>query len=1236
MELQNLPEHIRLEDYQQQIYEGLKQIGEEMAIFYLDGIRTYQREMPTRPYLLAHIAREIECGLRDIFASDVKQKKDKCPACGREKEKSTHIDEICAVIQVDPKNEFAKNWHKLARKFHKYAHRQGPWRKPRGREEFDVLWVEFEKNILNRLVGGYLNLISLVDKLLDMVEPTEEVLGTLDNLLQNEARRYYFFKNLKHIKWFPFLKKYFSPEKAPSPQPAEEEGYFIIPQWNVLPYLEKISQQVTITDNEKYAEELLDIIKNVTEYHVKNDRRLDNYRTWWYFVKILLNIPNAKIIKYLKDNNIQIGKDWIKEWITSKFDSLLPASDISTKLLPKFLTENKEDIEIAEQIIDVITDIKEDYFEDEEETQRIGLFEGKKEPKTKVDSYWLIESFKKNADKIGKLCSDTLIFGLANKLKMILDREHNDYQVLIELDDNTYRITTTRIGEYNFKFSIERLHKKEIDNLKPEDRHFGVLKVAGETLHSFSKSNIQKKERFIRIIKEEIENNPSISVLKNYPELDKKLKSLYEGLYSDYSSIWYKSLSAGPDSGIHNAQELLVFILRDILFSKCAMDTFAGRVILDRFLSDEYQYPLFRRFVLLVVGAYWNEYKNLFWKFIKVVTEPFDESDYEVELYKLLQQNITKFTPDEKDRIKNLISKGPRWLPDEKERQKQYIARWKQKWYSAMQEDDYFLKLFEEQKTITGEEKIESPSEKVFIETRWGPGPSPLSKEEILKMNNVDLVKYLRKFKTQDRWKGPTEEGLAEVLRSAVKENPNKFVEELHLFLEVKYKYVYNILYGLEDAWKEKKSFNWGKLFNFSKEYITKENFLEEGKKEQGEDWHPYHIWIINVVADLIQEGTRSDSWAFPEDYFKQAEEIINILLDILEKLPKKEEITHRNFVTEALNTSYGRVIIAIILFSLRKAWVKDKKGIKKEIKWESTQYDNLLSKGIIEAFTLFGEYMPDFVYLNKPWVEQKIKEFESFYPDNIKWQAFMEGYLYGYRVYQDLYKLMRNHYIKAIDSDFGEERTENRLVQHITIGYLRGNESLESKESLFKKIIDKWNYTQLNEIVDFLWNQGRSMTEQDKETEEDKEIKERIIKFWEWTYEKRDIIKDRLKENYGKFLAALSKLTVLLDKIDDTNSKWLLLSAPYAGQSFDSTFFIEYLDKLANKDKRNIKYIADIFLEMLSKSTPTFREENIKSIVENIYQFGNKNKANTICNIYGSRGHEFLRPLYEKYNPIF
>jgi len=397
-ELEKLYENIKLADYQQRIYEGLKQIGGEIAAFYLDGIKIYQSKLTTKSYLLAHIAREIECGLRDIFASDVKQKKEKCPTCGREKRKNTHIDEICTVIQVDKKNEFAKNWHDLAEKFHKYAHRHGPWKDPRNQKEFDALWEEFEKYILYKLVGGYLNLISRVDRILTMQTLTEEVLGTLHNLLKNKAISNYFFKNLNHIEWFISLKEqnYFSPQNAPGPEEIEE-GTYRIPQWNVLPYLERVSEQVNIPGNEKYIGELLNIIRNVTQYHIEHNKKLDNYRTWWYFVKILVNIPANEIPPDIID--------LIPVWLDSKFEVTLPEIEISTKLLPKFLnSDNPEDIKKAEKIIEIITNIK--------------WVEGK--PKTVVSTYRLVQVFKKHGAEVGEKYSENIIFNIADKLKEIL------------------------------------------------------------------------------------------------------------------------------------------------------------------------------------------------------------------------------------------------------------------------------------------------------------------------------------------------------------------------------------------------------------------------------------------------------------------------------------------------------------------------------------------------------------------------------------------------------------------------------------------------------------------------------------------------------------------------------------------------------------------------------------------------------------------------------------------------
>ena len=53
---------------QREIYQNLKSIGPEIAAYYLDGIRILQRgDLETSASLLAHIAREIDGGLRDIL-----------------------------------------------------------------------------------------------------------------------------------------------------------------------------------------------------------------------------------------------------------------------------------------------------------------------------------------------------------------------------------------------------------------------------------------------------------------------------------------------------------------------------------------------------------------------------------------------------------------------------------------------------------------------------------------------------------------------------------------------------------------------------------------------------------------------------------------------------------------------------------------------------------------------------------------------------------------------------------------------------------------------------------------------------------------------------------------------------------------------------------------------------------------------------------------------------------------
>ena len=112
--------------------------------------------------------------------------------------------------------------------------------------------------------------------------------------------------------------------------------------------------------------------------------------------------------------------------------------------------------------------------------------------------------------------------------------------------------------------------------------------------------------------------------------------------------------------------------------------------------------------------------------------------------------------------------------------------------------------------------------------------------------------------------------------------------------------------------------------------------------------------------------------------------------------------------------------------------------------------------------------------------------------------------------------------------------------------------------------------------------------------------------------------------------------MAVFLEEIDEEKFKWLKLSAKYVHIDFNSPFFIESLNQLKSKGEQPISaiYIGKIFLVMLDTFTPDFEQEHIKAIIEYLYEVRDEQTtelSSKICNIYGKRGLDFLRDIYEK-----
>lgn len=326
---------VELSPIEQNIYYGLKSFGREISSFYLDAKNIlYNGQFESNAYLVAHLFREIEGGLRDIL-SPLSNKNDICAKNGHKISKMTHFEEICSILGVPETNDLANKWKSVAEKFPKYAHRTGGWNEPRRIKEIEKIFQEFDV-ILFKLVGNHLNLLNQMDKKLAISEPTDKFLLTLPNLLYDNSLKYYFFKELKSPEWF---------------LPLKEKGFFSPKQiygdaTSLVDYITRVGKHNSNQAQVKIIEELIQIINDCIDYRIlkiseENPHIVDSAILELCSYLPIEKIPN-KVIKIL-ESSIKAEPNF-SFVIMSSMDNFIP-----------YLLKNKND-ELFEEFIKVILD----------------------------------------------------------------------------------------------------------------------------------------------------------------------------------------------------------------------------------------------------------------------------------------------------------------------------------------------------------------------------------------------------------------------------------------------------------------------------------------------------------------------------------------------------------------------------------------------------------------------------------------------------------------------------------------------------------------------------------------------------------------------------------------------------------------------------------------------------------------------------------------------------------------
>ncbi|MEW5923509.1 MAG: hypothetical protein AB1746_05930 [Candidatus Zixiibacteriota bacterium] len=1044
-----------------------------------------------------------------------------------------------------------------------------------------------------------------------------------------------FFKKAEEFKWFYVLKErgYFEPEKNPPPRESEKkDGFFHIPFWSVLDYLDKLSKQSESNNYEIIAKELLNIIISISDFKNTEGKHTDNHHTWSSIVEILSNIPAALI----PDDIFR----YIPIWLDSRFDNMLTTSAIVQKLIPhiakSFQAENPNP-----RAIDQLSIILEGLFDYKWEDIDEG-FGKKREPILKADPYWILEAFSSEGyiNKLMKIEFYRPIKIVADKLADVLSLIQEPARPIVSYDNSNYEI----IMRFNEKNEI-LINICPSETADPYSKRDNLDEVLAKSVKEFNLKSIESERLFgdyrgfVYSFRNNLTDELGAGLARQFS--DEELLYSYHLLIDDHSWIWFKDLSNIDDRHRRKVHHVLMIVLADMVGAAAYVRPQDVTPLLQELCNPKYHGLIYRRVIFLAISKNWDILKSLF-------REIFGQSDsnlllsfnvFEPEIYVLFENIADKLTQTDAENLAKIIEKGKVIFDNGSEKDKERIQNeFRVKWFGALKKNAIIRKEYD--KYLKSVEDEYTPGFRQAT-TFFGHGDSPLEIEEILGMPPPKLADYLESYRSKDQWRGPNVNALADNIHAAAKEKPEHFVDKIDLFLDTRFLYIYEILFGLRDAWRENKNINWQKLLPFLTRYVDRKSFWNDELVVQDDEYKAKHGWIVGMIAWLIQDGTESDKHAIDM-------ELNGLIIELLKKLwvgLSKETIDDKfnldsRPVDFAVNSTIGKVLQASIYLSLRIARNRPENEKEEIVRWRpelKNIFIEAINKTYSEPFIFLGWMLPQITYLDKTFAEKARNDiFDS--KGEFVWKIFFCSYLFGSLSSPLYFRHMVDHYRWAINNPLTEWDTEELLMEHIGIGYLRGIKNFDLENGLTKDVFSVWNNVRIGYLLNFFVHQyhvGLKPT--------DKALNpyfDRIFNIWRLIYNKyKDISEANLTDMDKELLSKSAGLIVFITEIDKENYEWLSLAASYIHIHYNSHQLVEHLDRLKNSGVPKItsEYIGKLYLRMIENYKPDYDIEKIKSTLDFIYASGNKDLATDICEKYlaGDDGTRFLfvREIWKKYN---
>ena len=559
--------------------------------------------------------------------------------------------------------------------------------------------------------------------------------------------------------------------------------------------------------------------------------------------------------------------------------------------------------------------------------------------------------------------------------------------------------------------------------------------------------------------------------------LNKALEIENTNSATDSSSSWRPAIEPHEQNwGFGEIKDLLVDALVQVLACTIKDKPDQGRSIVEKYLR--HSYSIFRRLAIHCIrtnARLWPDLvENLFSdeKFLD------EKQNYQVyhEYWMLMSEAYPLLpAPVQNKFAEHLIAKLPSAQAEDQSlyhHQRHWVLRCMWAIKDSLHTNEHRNVLAE---LIKEYGEPEHPSFLSYSKSRWG-SVSPRTPDELIIMPLEDILAELRKVLPTDSFDAPTQEGLADVLETAIVKDPEHFTPIAPELCkpDIPTIYTYKVLLGFRDALKEKE-FNWEPVLELC-ELVSRtgEPESEIGGPLDVTDgyWMTTYAGARSAVGDLLEAGMRRDDKVIPSHLLPRVRDILLLLADDLNPSPEYEQlrIAERvpyDVLTVAINVTRGKAIEALLSYALYKARISSQEpeqSAKLSSKLEDEVKNKLtvkLDKSVdpsLAVHSLFGKFLPNLHYLDKEWLHLNLESIFPRQPEMVDyWKAAWDGYMFRADFFSSLYtEMLKPYYRFALEQlalgeqgNAGSSISQRRLAQHLAFIYWHGADTLEDDNSL-------------------------------------------------------------------------------------------------------------------------------------------------------------------------------------------